>query len=268
MRPTLSTVSALAVALALPACHEQGQTHLARGNVLQNQGKVAEAIVEYQAAAQADPAISAPWLRMGDLYYGEGQREPAKAAYRQATARNPAQIEAWIGIARIESDEGHDREARASLGRALAVRPKNLYSRLSRAELALRDGDPTSALEDAKVADELDDKDPQVLFVYGSAMAGAGDEAGAKAAFDRIASLDPKSPLAAYGLAKLELAKGDKLAAVEALRRALALAPAQRTELSQDPALAALRGDPSFDALVGGSGGAQPAPTPSPSNGG
>ena len=237
--------------LGLAACHEQGQTHLARGNVLQNQGKLDLALVEYKAAAQDDASASTPWLRMGDILYGQGKKGQALAAYHQATARNPGQLDAWIGLARIQSEQGHDAEARASLDRALAVRPKNLFARLSRAQLALQDGDVKAALEDARIASRLEDSSPSVLFVYGSAMAANKDYSGAEAAFERLESLDAHSPLAPYGRARLSLARGDRPGAIAALRQAVALAPGEKGQLATDPTLALLRGDPAFDALVG-----------------
>ncbi|MHB8418624.1 MAG: tetratricopeptide repeat protein [Myxococcales bacterium] len=248
-------LSATALACCLSACHEKAQTHLARGNVLGNQGKVAEAIAEYQAAAAADPSLSTPWLRLGNLLYDQGKKAQAMAAYRQATARNPGQVDAWIGLARTQSEEGHDADARASLRRAIDADPKNLYARLSRAQLALDDGDASAALADAKAASALNDRDPSVLYVYGSAMLAARDLSGAAAAFDRIASLDANSSLAPYGRARLALAEGKNTEALDALKAVVARAPAQRRAIASDPAFAALRGDPAFRALLGTDGG-------------
>jgi tetratricopeptide (TPR) repeat protein len=238
---------AVVFGLSLAACKEQAQTHLARGNVLQNQGKADEALAEYQAAALEDPNLSTPWLHMGNLFTDQGKKEQALAAYRQATARNPGQVDAWIGMARAQTEQGHDAEARASLGRALDVEPRNLYARLSRAQLAMQDGDAQAALEDAKLAAHEDDKDLPVLYIYGAAMAATKDYSGAAAAFDRLASLDASSPYAAYGRARMLLAQGDRSGAVRQLETVLTLAPKQREAISTDQAFVALHGDPAFD---------------------
>jgi cytochrome c-type biogenesis protein CcmH/NrfG len=258
----LRAAPALAAIVCLAACHEEAQTHLARGNVLWNEGKkasdpakVAQAVAEYQAAAAADPSISAPWLRLGDLFYDQGKKAQAQAAYQQATARNPGQVDAWIGLARTQSEQGHDTEARASLGRALQVAPKNLYARLSRAQLALESGDVTAALADARLASAIDDRDPSVLYVYGGAMLAAKDYTGAAAAFDRIAEVDPASGLAAYGQARLAAAQGKSAEALSALKTLVARAPDQKAAIAKDPAFAALRGDPAFRDLAGPPGG-------------
>jgi cytochrome c-type biogenesis protein CcmH/NrfG len=252
---------AIALTFSLVGCREQAQTHLARGNVLQNQGKLDEALTEYQAAAAADPNVSTPWLRMGNLFSDQGKKEQAIAAYRQATARNPGQVDAWVGMARAQSEQGHDADARASLGRALDVEPRNLYARLSRAQLALQDGDVTAALDEAKLASQADDKDLSVLYIYGAAMAAAKDYPGASAAFDRLASLDASSPYAAYGRARLLLAQGDRAGALHQLETALSQAPKQRDAIAADPAFAPLHGDAEFDAKFGA------AKTPTPDGG-
>lgn len=244
MKPLCAAMLAF---FCLAACREQAQTHLARGNVLQNQGKIDEAAAEYEAAAKEDPNLSAPWLRLANLLSDQGKKEQALAAYRQATARNPGQIDAWIGMARAQSEQGHDSDARASLGRALDVEPHNLYARLSRAQLALKDGDVQAALDDAKLASHQDDKDPSVLYVYGAAMAAAKDYTGAAAAFDRLASLDASSPFAGYGRARLRLAQGDRAGAIQQLETVAGLAPKERAAIAADPAFAALHGDPTFD---------------------
>jgi cytochrome c-type biogenesis protein CcmH/NrfG len=259
---------AMAACLCLAACREQAQTHLARGNVLQNQGKTDEAVAEYEAAAKEDPNLSAPWLRLGNLFSDQGKKEQALAAYRQATARNPGQLDAWIGMARAQSEQGHDSDARASLTRALDVEPRNLYARLSRAQLALRDGDVQAALDDAKLASHQDDKDLSGLYVYGAAMAAAKDYTGAAAAFDRLASLDAASPFAAYGRARLLLAQGDRAGAIRQLEMVVGLEPKQREAIAADAVFGALHGDAQFDKDFGVADGGLTRPAPRPSDGG
>jgi tetratricopeptide (TPR) repeat protein len=241
----------LAIALLAGGCHQRGQTHLARGNVLQNQGKIDEAMAEYRAAADADPRASTPWLRIGDLLYGQGKKEEAIAAFQQSADRNPGQMEAWTGLARAQSDLGRLSDARSSLGRALAVRPNDLYARLSRAQLALDQGDVPGALADAEQAVRLDDRNPSSLFLYGSALVAAKDYAAAAATFDRLQASAPSSPLGPYGRARLELARGDRARALDAIRALVAIDPEARSKLATDPHFAELRGDPTFGSLVG-----------------
>jgi tetratricopeptide (TPR) repeat protein len=240
----------VAIALLAAGCHDRGQTHLARGNVLQNQGKTDEAMTEYRAAAEADPRASTPWLRIGDLLYAQGRKEEAITAFQQSADRNPGQMEAWTGMARAQSDLGRPAEARASLGRALAVRPSDLYARLSRAQLALDQGDVPGALSDAQEAVRIDDRNPSSLFLYGSALLAAKDLPAATATFDRLQASAPSSPLGPYGRARLELARGDRGRAIEALRSLVALDPEARGKLAADPKFAELRGDPAFESLV------------------
>jgi tetratricopeptide (TPR) repeat protein len=218
--------------------------------VLQNQGKIDQAMAEYRAAADADSRASTPWLRIGDLLSAQGKNEEAAAAYHQSAERNPGQIEAWTGLARVQSELGRTTEARSSLGRTLAVRPSDLYARLSRAELALDQADVPAALADAQEAIRIDDRNPSSLFIYGCALVAAKDFAAATATFDRLQAFAPSSPLPPYGRARLELARGDRTGAVEALRASLAVDPEGRAKLAADPHFAELHGDPAFASLV------------------
>lgn len=250
MRPS-GPSGLLVAALLFGGCHQRGQTHLARGNVLQNQGKIDEAMAEYRAAAEADPRASTPWMRIADLLYGQGKREEAVAAYQQAVDRNPAQTEAWTSLARAQSDLGRISDARASLSRALAVRPNDLYALLSRAELALEQGDVAAAMADSQQAVHLDDRNPASLFLYGCSLVAAKDFAAAAATFDRLQASAPSSPLAPYGRARLALAQGDRARALESLRGSLAADPGGRAKLADDPYFSGLHGDPTFESLVG-----------------
>ena len=241
----------LAIALLAGGCHERGQTHLARGNVLQNQGKIDEAMAEYRAAADADPRASTPWLRIGDLLYGQGKKEEAIAAFQQSADRNPGQMEAWTGLARAQSDLGRLSDARASLGRALAVRPTISTPGSPARSWRWTRATCRGALADAEQAVRLDDRNPSSLFLYGIALLAAKDTAAAAATFDRLQASAPSSPLGPYGRARLELARGDRARALDAIRALVAIDPEARSKLATDPHFAGLRGDPTFGSLVG-----------------
>jgi hypothetical protein len=61
----------------------------------------------------------------------------------------------------------------------------------------------------------------------------------------------PDSPTIHYNLACLEALQGNSAAALVELRRAVALRPGVTEWAREDGDLAALRGDPEFEALVG-----------------
>ena len=90
-----------AALLACAACTgDPSAPHLARGNVLVNNGKREEAAAEYREAARLNPKSSVARERLGDVLYDLGRKDEALAAYREASARDRAGFTPRIGAAR------------------------------------------------------------------------------------------------------------------------------------------------------------------------
>src|SRR5256885_1212941 len=89
--------------------------HLARGNVLVNNGKREEAAAEYREAARLAPRSPLPLERLGDVLYDLGRKEEALVAYREAAGRDPGAFTARIGAARVLTDLGRLADARSEL---------------------------------------------------------------------------------------------------------------------------------------------------------
>ena len=82
------------VAVALLTCAactgDTSAPHLARGNVLVNNGKREEAAAEYREAARLNPKSALAYERLGDVLYDLGRKDEALGAYREAGARDAA----------------------------------------------------------------------------------------------------------------------------------------------------------------------------------
>src|SRR5438105_565978 len=122
--------------------------HLARGNVLVNNGRRAEAAVEYRLAAEKNPRSEQARERMGDVLYDLGRKDEALVAYREALKIDPGSVTASVGAARVLADNRDWAGARAVLTAALEKSPTNLFALLSRGNLAARAGDKKAALAD------------------------------------------------------------------------------------------------------------------------
>src|SRR5216683_7946494 len=126
----------LATLLACAACTgDPSAPHLARGNVLVNNGKREEAAAEYREAARLAPRSAQPRERLGDTLYDLGRKDEALAAYRDASSVDPDSVTARIGAARVLSDKGDLAAARVELTAALEKAPTNLFLLLSRGNL-------------------------------------------------------------------------------------------------------------------------------------
>src|SRR5216683_1504412 len=140
----------LATLLACAACTgDPSAPHLARGNVLVNNGKREEAAAEYREAARLAPRSALARERLGDTLYDLGRKEEALAAYREAAALGTDNsFIAHIGAARVLEEKGDLTSARAELTAGLERAPTNLFLLLSRGNVAAKAGDRKAALAD------------------------------------------------------------------------------------------------------------------------
>jgi len=172
----------LAALLACVACTgDPSAPHLARGNVLVNNGKREEAAAEYREAARLAPKSSLPLERLGDVLYDLRRKDEALAAYREAAARDAGAFTARIGAARVLTELGKLDDARGELTLAMQRQPTNLYLLLSRGNLYQRSGDSKAALRDYETAVHLESRNVPALFQYGGALLDDGQVDGAMA---------------------------------------------------------------------------------------
>lgn len=273
----LAPLLVLAALLGSACSNESGAPHLARGNVLVNNGKREEAVAEYAAAARLSPKSEVARERLGDTLYDLGRKDEALKAYRDASRVDPSAVTARIGAARILADAGDLAAARAELTAALALSPTNLYVLLSRGNLSARLKEPKAALEDYATAVHLKSDNVAALTHYGLALLEDGQIDEAERTFERAVKVAPDSPTGWYGRARVAAARGDGRAAGTALAesekrilpdarkslheqgvpdaaleaRSQGEAQTARARLRQEPAFARFAADPAFRAAAG-----------------
>jgi tetratricopeptide (TPR) repeat protein len=208
--------------------------HLARGNVLVNNGKREEAAVEYREAARLSPKAALPFERLGDTLHDLGRADEALAAYREASSREPTSVTARIGAARVLLEQGRLADARAELTLLLRDSPTNLYALLSRGNVSLREGNLRAALEDFQTAVHLKSDNVPALYQYGLALLADGQREEAERTFERLVQVAPDSPEGYHGQAREAAARGDGIAAAQSLREAsLRVAKDARAQLAE-----------------------------------
>ena len=214
-------------AVAVAACNtDSAAPHLARGNVLVNNGKREEAAAEYREAARLAPRSAQARERLGDTLYDLGRKDEALAAYRDAAAVDPDSVTARIGAARVLGDKGDFPGARAELTLAHDRAPTNLFVLLSRGNYAARSGEKKAALKDYENAVHLKSDNVPALYQYGLSLLEDGQVPEAGATFDRLLTVAPKSPEGYYGRARYFAARGEGAFAAEALAAAAKLVEA------------------------------------------
>jgi tetratricopeptide (TPR) repeat protein len=89
--------------------------HNERGLDLFAQGKVEQAVREYNEALRAYPALAAAHNNLGSAHFAAGRFEEAAAAFRRAVELDPAYGQAHFNLALAHLKLGREREADAAL---------------------------------------------------------------------------------------------------------------------------------------------------------
>jgi tetratricopeptide (TPR) repeat protein len=94
------------------------------GNVLDAQGRRAEAVVAYYEALQRDPEFAEAWFNLGVLDERDGRPDAAVAHYRAAAFAQPNFADALFNLALLLTQGGRYDEAASLWDRFLALEPR------------------------------------------------------------------------------------------------------------------------------------------------
>ena len=190
------------------------------GAELLKQGKLAEAIAEFQQAVTLDPMYAAAFRNLGYAHDRAGQGDEAVAAYRRALALEPRDALTLNNLGVLHDKAGRHDEALAAFEEAAKADPSSRTIQQN-LENARRNQD-ISRERDARIAEAV-----------------------------KQADAHPADPKAAYQVARVYAAYDDKDRALAWLKKAIRLGFNDLGFVGEDPTLAGLRGDPRFEKLVG-----------------
>ncbi len=212
--------------------------HYRLGAVLQNEGRAAEAVAEFEEALRLYPAYArarasvginlvtlgrldeaaaafettlaadlddedraATYLLLGNLRVTQQRFEDAARAYRAgaALASDPAELDYDLGMVLQRIGEGP--EAIAALRDSVARNPGVAKSRYALGAVLLESGDASAAESELREAIALEPNDANARNLLGVALARRSDFAGAIAAFEDALRIDPGHAAASANLA-------------------------------------------------------------------
>jgi tetratricopeptide (TPR) repeat protein len=124
---------------AFARAHRRADSHLRRGQILQQQQQPAAAIAAYETAVSLDDTLAEARFRLGVLYQDTGRQEHAIAAYRQALEQRPDLVEAEVNLGLLLQEANDLPAAYASYRRALRLRPES-FGRIAQGLSASRHG--------------------------------------------------------------------------------------------------------------------------------
>lgn len=216
---------ALLIAVAAGCSKPNADDHLKKADALYKDKHVAEAIVEYKLALQADPKRGDIHTKLADVYM---QQQDAANAYRETiraadTLPNSAEAQLKAGAFLLLTKQFEDAKSRAV--KALAIDPKSVDGQLllGNALAGLKDLD--GAIREYQQAIAINpDRDGAYLNI-GAIQFAKGQKAEAETAFRKAIDVAPKSIQARLALANFQWANGDLAKAEQSIKDAIAIDP-------------------------------------------
>ena len=231
-----------------------------RAELAEARGRPEEALADYGAVLRADPKNPEAHLGLARLARARGDLEEAHAQAAAALEETRTLPGAWAILGEIAVSIGEPEAAIDFYRGAIEQSPRDRAVRVSLARLLSERGQHAAAVVEWQAATELKE-DPESLSALAEQARAAGDlaaerralerlaqlrpsadewkrvaeirfeeedYAGAERAYQRMLEARPRDPDASLGMARVHLARGESLEAVEALRNA---GPAGQGEL-------------------------------------
>jgi len=109
--------------------HGRAEEHFRKGVNLYIEKKLQEALAEFQASLEVNPANPDTLNNLGYIYFDLGQLDKALAEQRRALEINPGHANAHYGLALIYRAQGEHAKAREHLEEYLRLEPRGYWSR-------------------------------------------------------------------------------------------------------------------------------------------
>ena len=163
---------------------------------------------------------------LAQLDNADKRPDAARERLDAAIKKNPGNVQAHLALLRLRIANGADKKEQAILLQAaVAAAPQSQAPRLLLVEYHLRNKELKEALTAAQQAVAAIPNDFRLMDALGQAQASNSEHLLAQATFNRMAALQPQSPLPYLRLANDHMAQGDRAAAGQNLRKALELQP-------------------------------------------
>ncbi len=183
-------------------------------------------------ACSSDPAVKRQqYLESGNRYFDQGKYAEAIVEYR-----NAIEIDATFGEARKRLGEayartGDDRNAFSEFIRAADLLPSDVNVQLNAGRLLLVDKKPQDALARADAVLKIQPENIDALVLRGNALSGLTSFEEALDAIDQAIKLDPSRGTTYTDLGQVQLAQGQRDQAQAAFSKAVQLAPKEMRTL-------------------------------------
>ncbi len=215
---------------AVAAHPDAPEFHELRGRVLRAQGDASQAQAAFERALELDPDRAASLLELGRMAEANGKGSEALALYDRASAADRSSPDGSFAAGELLASRGDRDQAIARFESALRVSPLDLEAARRLADLLASEGrDLARALDVARRAVAVG-RSADDLERLGQIQIARGEGSAAAASLGQALEKEPESASAQYWLGRALALSGDRDAAREAYRKALASADADEAE--------------------------------------
>jgi tetratricopeptide (TPR) repeat protein len=203
---------------ALPA-------HNNLGIALRQDGRMAEAMEQFQAVLRIDPNDTEARDNLGNALFRTGQMSEAIQQYEESLQINPADARAHNGMGTVLAKMRHLPEAAEHLEIALRINPNDEKMHYSMALLKLQMGQTREAMEQFEAALEINPNDADVHYHMGNTLFRAGQLSEAVDHYQQALKIKPDYAEVHNNLGIVLLRTGRMPEAVEQFETALRINP-------------------------------------------
>ena len=218
---------------------------LRKAQVLDREGRTAEALVLHEQAVAANPKLDQAWVNLISLYARSGQPDKAEQAFHRAIELSPNRADAFYNFGVLCFGSERFDEAGKAFAKALELDPQHAEAAHNLGAVVERTGNLARAAELFRKAIALKPDHRLAHFHLGRIYANQRQWAQAIGEFEQIVEpADDQSPTYLYALAATHARAGHRQQAVETMNRARGEAVArgqQQLVASIDRDLGALR---------------------------
>ncbi|WP_394788367.1 XrtA/PEP-CTERM system TPR-repeat protein PrsT [Rhodoferax sp.] len=197
-----------------------------RGNIQISQKNFAGARKSFESALALNPDYFSATASLATLDIFEKKFDDAKKRFEQVLAKNPKNSQAFIGLAELKIRTGGSNDEIAELlGKAVSANPSDMVPRVLLVDQFIKSKDYKQAFSTAQNAVAAFPDSPELLDALGRAQQVTGDTNQALATYNKLADIQPSSPLPFIRMADINVVSKNKEAAVKNLTKALELQP-------------------------------------------
>ena len=196
-----------------------------RGQVLRAQGQFSGAVTAFGEAFAADPQFIPALYYRANTSLARGDREEATKDLQQVLSRDPRHVLAYVRLAQIALETDQEPRALAVLTQGIRTVPASAVLRLALANFQTSRKNFSAAQTTLNDLLKVSRNNPEGLALLGQIQILRGEERDGIDTLRKLAAENPQSPAAYILLAKALNTTKDFLAAEDAAKKAVQLAP-------------------------------------------